>query len=155
MDWYGGSHVRNFEQTNQIWTSCISGRQWSLLHLAFVFNFEKKRLPICVNTVCWTQSVDIWTSVFAVCYHTQKLYLSSTHSRMHSLPATAPCRNHVQKEIQGLITFMSFHVPCYMTHRGGGTRVPLGAGWKPHYFTAHCPKWNHCIKCLSLVKAGK
>ena len=23
----------------------------------------------------------------------------------------------------GLITFTSFHVPCYMTHRGGGVRA--------------------------------
>ena len=29
----------------------------------------------------------------------------------------------------GLITFTPFHVPCHMTHRGGGARVPAQCEW--------------------------
>ena len=45
--------------------------------------------------------------------------------------------------IMGLITFTPFHVPCHMTHQGGGARVP-----------AQC-KWHRHIKCSSLFKVEK
>ena len=45
--------------------------------------------------------------------------------------------------VNGLITFTPFHVPCHMTHRGGGARVP-----------AQC-KWHRRIKCSSLFKVEK
>jgi len=44
---------------------------------------------------------------------------------------------------KGLITFTPFHVPCHMTHRGGGARV-----------AAQC-KWHRRIKCSSLFKLEK
>ena len=43
--------------------------------------------------------------------------------------------------VRGLITFTSFHVPCHMTHQGGGAarcRVKAAV-----LHISHCHKWHH------------
>ena len=43
----------------------------------------------------------------------------------------------------GLITFTPFHVPCHMTHRGGGARVPAQCKWhRRNACSTHTPYAN-------------
>ena len=77
--------------------SCISTcRWWSILHFAFVvtwcFSWRRKKTSVCVN-IAYSLSVDIWTSVYAVCHHA-KLCLIHGHfqHRMYAHFLTFFCK---------------------------------------------------------------